>query len=94
MYKFLIALMMDGYDILFNNFRLVSGLLDAKAKDYIEIILQKRLPGLSKKGGAAYQKYSVRWDVLEDPVELEKILLRMKASVDRTLVIEKQKKKL
>ena len=84
---------MEGYDILFNNLRTMSGLLHPSAKDYIEIILQKRLPGLSRKGGAAYQKMSVRWDVLEDPKEMEKILTKMKASVDRTLVIQKNKRR-
>ena len=94
MNKTIIALMMEGYDVLFNNLRTVSGLLHPDAKDYIEVILQKRLPGLTRKGGAAYKKMSVRWDVLEDPKRMEDIFLKMKASVDRTLVIEKAKRKL
>lgn len=89
--KFMIDLMMDGYDILFNNFRGISGLLDPKAQDYVEIILQKRLPGMQRKGGAAYKKASVKWSVLGDSKEMEKILTKMKADVDKVLTIEKHK---
>lgn len=89
--KFMIDLMMDGYDILFNNFRGISGLLDPKAQDYVEIILQKRLPGLQRAGGAAYKKMSVNWDVLGDSVAMEKILTKMKTDVDKVLTIEKHK---
>jgi hypothetical protein len=91
--KFIIAMLMEGYDLLFNNFRGISGLLDPKAQDYVEIILQKRLPGMARKGGAAFKKASVRWDVLQDPVELEKILLDMKTYVDKVLITEKHKMK-
>ena len=90
--KFMIDLMMQGnYDILFNNFRGISGLLDPKAENYIEIILQKRLPGLQRAGGAAYKKASVSWKVLGDPKAMEKILTKMKADVDKVLTIEKHK---
>jgi hypothetical protein len=90
--KFMIDLMMQGgYDLVFSNFRGVSGLLAPKATDYIEIILQKRLPGMAKRGGAAYKKASVTWRVLGDPVEMEIILTKMKADVDKVLTIEKHK---
>jgi hypothetical protein len=87
--KFIIAMLMEGYDLLFNNFRGISGWLDPKAQDYVEIILQKRLPGMARKGGSAYKKMSVRWDVLQDPKKMEEILIKMKADVDKVLIIQK-----
>lgn len=82
--------MMDGYDILFNNFRTKSGLLDPLAQDYIEIILQKRLPGLKRKGGAAYAKAMVPWRDLNDSKIMDDVVLKeLKPKVDKILVTKK-----
>jgi hypothetical protein len=93
--KIIELLMEGGYDLLINNFRTFSGLLHPQAKDSVEIILQKRLPGLQKRGGAAFAKASIPWNYLKDLKMLEDVLFKeLKPKVDRTLVIEKAKRKL
>jgi len=93
MLKIMTELLMDGYDILFNNYRTISGFLHPKAQDHVEIILQKRLPGLRRKGGAAYAKASVPWKDLSDPKIMEDVFLKsLKPKVDQILFIEKAKK--
>ena len=93
MHKVIIDLLMDGYDILLNNLRTKSGLLAPGAKDHVEIILQKRLPGLQRKGGAGFAKGMVPWKDLSDRKVMEDILLKdLKPKVDSVLTVKKYAK--
>ena len=76
MHKVLIDLMMAGYDVHFASLKTISGLHHPDSKDYVEVILLKRLPGMQRKGGSAYAKGKVPWKDLSDPKVMEDILMK------------------
>jgi hypothetical protein len=92
MHKIIIELLMQGYDVHFNSLRTESGLHHPEAKDYVEIILSKRLPGMQRKGGAAWAKGKIPWSHLEDPKAMEQILVQdLQKKVDK-ITITKMKR--
>jgi len=76
MHKIIIEMLMQGYDIHFNSLRTASGLHHPDSKDYVEIILSKRLPGMQRKGGAAWAKGKIPWADLQDPKAMQDILVK------------------
>ena len=60
MHKVLIDLMMAGYDIHFASLKTISGLHHPDSKDYVEVILLKRLPGIHRRRMQHVRGYALR----------------------------------
>lgn len=74
--KTIIELLMHGYDVQLSSLKTITGLHHPDSKDYVEIILLKRLPGMQRKGGSAFAKGKIPWRYLSDPVIMEEILMK------------------
>lgn len=91
MHKQIIDLLLTGYDLHLNTLRTKSGLHHPDAKDRVELILMKRLPGLQRKGGNAYAKGQVSWETLKDSKAMEIVLNDLQSKVDKITIIRSGK---
>ena len=90
MEKVFIDYLMNGYDIHLNSLRSASGLLTPEAKDRVEIIMMRRVPGMKRRGGSAYTKTIITWALLRDTRDMEKVLKDLKGKVDITVTTKRE----
>jgi hypothetical protein len=83
----IINYLMEGYDLHTNTLRTKTGLHHPDSQDMVEIILMKRLPGLQRKGGNAYAKGKVSWEVLRDEKAMKIVLADLQKKVDSNSVM-------